>query len=195
KALRPSWKEPREFTLVRDVIRVVSVEERLFDKKYAYVKIKNFQDRTDSYLKKALEGMRARSGGQLAGLVLDLRHNPGGLLDQAVKVADRFMADGVIVTTKGRGSRPDVWVNAIASAEDAQREQNLPGQFTGEDVAVAAQPVRAVATAPTPRPAEPDDPPDDTQLKTALDTLRTWQIFKNTLPGQPPPAKAASAHP
>ena len=284
KALRASWSEPKSFTLIRDVIRVVSVEEKLFEKKYAYVKIKNFQDRTDSYLKKALENMRARSGGQLAGLVLDLRHNPGGLLDQAVKVADRFMPDGVIVTTKGRGGKhieverahakdteprypmvvlvdggtasaseivagalqdsgravvmgtqtfgkgsvqtvieledgsglkltiaryytpsgrsiqergitPDVWVKAVASDEDAPREQNLPGHFKGEDVAAAAQPVHAVAKAPPALPAEPDDPPDDAQLKTALDTLRTWQIFKNTLPLQQPPAKAASAHP
>jgi carboxyl-terminal processing protease len=105
KAQRASWPEPRTFTLVRDVIRLVSVEERLFDRKLAYVKIKSFQDRTDSYLRKALESLRARSGGELSGLVLDLRHNPGGLLDQAVKVADRFMDGGVIVTTKGRGGK------------------------------------------------------------------------------------------
>jgi carboxyl-terminal processing protease len=94
-----------------------------------------------------------------------------------------------------RGITPDVWVKAIASDEDAPREQNLPGHFKGEDVAAAAQPMHAVAKAPPALPAEPDDPPDDTQLKTALDTLRTWQIFKNTLPLQQPPAKAASAHP
>ena len=105
KAQRAAWPEPRTFTLVRDVVRLVSVEEKLFDRKLGYVKIKTFQDRTDSYLRKALESLRAKSGGQLAGLVLDLRHNPGGLLDQAVKVADRFMDGGVIVTTKGRGGK------------------------------------------------------------------------------------------
>src|SRR5207237_8120525 len=68
-------------------------------------KIKNFQDRTDFYLKKALDSLRAQSGGPLAGVVLDLRHNPGGLLEQAVKVADRFLYDGVIVTTKGRAGK------------------------------------------------------------------------------------------
>ncbi|HTO98043.1 MAG TPA: S41 family peptidase [Myxococcales bacterium] len=105
KAQRASWSEPRSFTLVRDVVRVVSVEEKLFDRKLAYVKIKTFQDRTDSYLRKALESLRSRSDGQIGGLVLDLRHNPGGLLDQAVKVADRFLDGGVIVTTKGRGGK------------------------------------------------------------------------------------------
>ena len=279
KALRASWKEPREFTLVRDVIRVVSVEQRLFDRKFAYVKIKNFQDRTDAYLKKALEELRARSGGQLAGLVLDLRHNPGGLLDQAVKVADRFMDNGVIVTTKGRGGKhvevehahpkdteprypmvllvdggtasaseivagalqdsgravvlgtqtfgkgsvqtvieledgsglkltiaryytpsgrsiqergitPDVWVKAAATDEDAPREQNLPGHFKGEDVTVSA---RALVNAPEALPAAVDDPSDDAQLKAALDTLRTWQIFKKSFPVAPP--AQTTAHP
>ncbi len=105
KSQRASWGEPRSFTLVRDVIRLVSVEERLYDGKLGYVKIKTFQDRTDTYLRKALESLRGKSGGRLSGLVLDLRHNPGGLLDQAVKVADRFMDGGVIVTTKGRGGK------------------------------------------------------------------------------------------
>ena len=105
KAQRPSWPEPRTFTLVRDVVRLVSVEEKLYDRRLAYVRIKTFQDRTDSYLRKALESLRAKAGGQLSGLVLDLRHNPGGLLDQAVKVADRFMDGGVIVTTKGRSGK------------------------------------------------------------------------------------------
>jgi len=270
KAQRTAWPEPRSFTLVRDVIRVVSVEDKLVDRKYAVVKIKNFQDRTDAYLKKSLDTLRARAGGELAGVVLDLRHNPGGLLDQAVKVADRFMESGVIVTTKGRGGKhveverahpkdtephyplvvlvdggtasaseivagalqdsgratvlgtqtfgkgsvqtvieledgsglkltiaryytpsgrsiqergitPDVWVKAAASDEDAPREQSLPGHFKGEEVTGVAAPAinRAVPSLP---PTE-DDPRDDTQLKAALDTLRTSQF------------KAASAHP
>ena len=103
KLMRDSWSEPRTFPLIRDVVRIVSVEEKLFDKKFGYVKIKSFQDRTDTYLRKSLDGLRAQAGGELKGLVLDLRRDPGGLVDQAVKVADRFLVDGVIVTTKGRG--------------------------------------------------------------------------------------------
>ncbi len=105
KAQRAAWSEPRSFTLVRDVIHIVSVEEKLFDRKLAYVRIKSFQDRTDVYLRKALESLRDESGGELSGVILDLRHNPGGLLDQAVKVADRFLDGGVIVTTKGRSGK------------------------------------------------------------------------------------------
>ncbi len=279
KALRMVWAEPRTFTLMRDVIRIVSVEEKLFDRKLAYVKIKSFQDRTDAYLRKALDSLRADAGGDLTGVVLDLRHNPGGLLDQAVKVADRFLDGGVIVTTKGRGAKhvevekahpkgteprypmvvlvdggtasaseivagalqdqgravvigtrtfgkgsvqtvieledgsglkltvaryytpsgrsiqergimPDVWVKASASDDDAPRERSLPGHFKGEDgngsiiAAASLQP-------PPPQPGSPDDPKDDPQLKVALDTLRTWAVFKRSLP--PPPVR--TAHP
>ncbi|MBS2023067.1 MAG: S41 family peptidase [Deltaproteobacteria bacterium] len=105
KTLRDGWSEPKTFSMVRDVIRIVSVDEKLFDKRLGYVRIKSFQDRTDAYLKRSLEVLRAQGGGELKGLVLDLRQNPGGLLDQAVRVADRFMEGGVIVTTKGRGGR------------------------------------------------------------------------------------------
>jgi len=277
KAHRAGWAEPRSFTLVRDVIRIVSVEEKLFDRKLAYVKVKSFQDRTDLYLRKALDSMRDQAGGPFAGIVLDLRHNPGGLLDQAVKVADRFLDGGVIVTTKGRGGKhvevekahpkgtepkypmvvlvdggtasaseivagalqdsgravvigtrtfgkgsvqtvieledgsglkltvaryytpsgrsiqergiePDLWVKASAADDDAPREHNLPGHFKGEEgeliPAASLQP-------PAPQPQSPDDPKNDPQLKVALDTLRTWAVFKRSLP---PPA-VRTAHP
>jgi carboxyl-terminal processing protease len=75
------------------------------DRRYAYVRVRTFQERTDRNLAKALDDARAAVGGQLRGLVLDLRNNPGGLLDQAVRVCDVFLADGVIVTTAGRGRR------------------------------------------------------------------------------------------
>ena len=109
KILREGWPAPRGFTLLRDVIRIVSVEERLFEKRFGYVKIKNFQDRTDSYLKKSLDTLRGQAGGQVGGLVLDLRHNPGGLLSSAVEVANFFVADGRIVSTKGRNQKERVF--------------------------------------------------------------------------------------
>ena len=69
--------------------------------------MKNFQERTDAYLRKELDRLRAQNGGkELRGLVLDLRNNPGGLLDQAVAVADRFLAGRLpIVTTEGATAR------------------------------------------------------------------------------------------
>lgn len=282
KATRVGRAGPLSFTLVRDVIRVVSVEEKLFDHKFGWVKVKSFQDRTDVYLRKALDDLRARAGGTLSGVVLDLRHNPGGLLEQAVKVADRFMDGGVIVTTKGRGGRhveverarakdteprypmvvlvdggtasaseivagalqdsgravvlgtqtfgkgsvqtvieledgsglkltiaryytpsgrsiqergitPDVWVKAGPLDDEAPREQNLPGHFKGEDASVQVRPA-AARTAPS-LPQSAEDPADDAQLKAALDTLRTWEIFRKSLPEHSPAAKAASVHP
>jgi carboxyl-terminal processing protease len=103
--MRDGFKEPRDLIIIRERIRIVSVDSRLIDG-FGYVKIKNFQDRTDRYLKTALDELRAKNGGELKGLVLDLRNNPGGLLDQAVRVADRFLPGGeVIVSTRGRGGR------------------------------------------------------------------------------------------
>src|SRR5437762_3162803 len=136
KAHRAGWAEPRSFTLVRDVIRIVSVEEKLFDRKLAYVKVKSFQDRTDLYLRKALDSMHDQAGGQLSGIVLDLRHNPGGLLDQAVKVADRFLDGGVTVTPKGRGR-----------GRCAARAQP-PGSFQGRGRGVDPGRLTAAAGAP-----------------------------------------------
>ncbi len=103
--MRQGFSQPRHLPLVFEHIRVNPVDWRLLDGNFGYVKIHNFQDRTDRYLKEALAGLRAKIGGELPGLVLDLRNNPGGLLDQAVRVADRFMKSGLIVTTEGRNKQ------------------------------------------------------------------------------------------
>ncbi|HET6923241.1 MAG TPA: S41 family peptidase, partial [Anaeromyxobacteraceae bacterium] len=102
--MREGFTAPQALTLVRDHVRTVSVEWKVLDRDLGYVlvKVKSFQDRTDRGLKKALDDARASLKGEVKGLVLDLRNNPGGLLDQAVRVADRFLASGVIVTTEGR---------------------------------------------------------------------------------------------
>jgi len=89
-------------TLVREVIRIQSVKSRLLDPGYGYLRITQFQERTGTDLDKAVEKLEQESGGPLAGLVLDLRNNPGGLLNQAVKVADEFVDSGLIVYTDGR---------------------------------------------------------------------------------------------
>jgi carboxyl-terminal processing protease len=101
--LREGFTSPREFALIRDHVRLASVEGALYGG-FGHVKVKNFQDRTDAALGKELERLRTLNGGQeLKGLVLDLRNNPGGLLDQAVAMADRFLPGGlVIVSTRGR---------------------------------------------------------------------------------------------
>jgi carboxyl-terminal processing protease len=89
------------FTLVRDTIRVQSVRSRALEQGYGYVRLAQFQERSDRDLQRALEKLAAEKGG-LKGLVLDLRNNPGGLLTQAVRVADLFLDSGLIVYTDGR---------------------------------------------------------------------------------------------
>jgi carboxyl-terminal processing protease len=88
-------------TLTRDTIRVQSVRNRTLEPGYGYVRLAQFQERSDRDLQKALEKLAAEQGG-LKGLVLDLRNNPGGLLTQAVRVSDIFLDSGLIVYTDGR---------------------------------------------------------------------------------------------
>jgi carboxyl-terminal processing protease len=107
EVMRDGFAAPQKLTLVRDRVRTQSVDMRVLDpaRRYAYVRVRAFQERTDRNLRKALDDARTAMSGQIRGLVLDLRNNPGGLLDQAVRVADVFLTSGTIVTTAGRGKR------------------------------------------------------------------------------------------
>ena len=86
------WKEPKPFELAREVIKVKSVESKALDGNVGYVRLKQFQQTTTAELDAALAELK--KGGELKGLVLDLRGNPGGLLDQAARVVDRFVNEG-----------------------------------------------------------------------------------------------------
>jgi len=90
-----------DFTIVRDTIRIRSVRDRTLEDGYAYIRIAQFQERTNRDLLKSLKKLKAKKGGIL-GLVLDLRNNPGGLLTQAVRTSDLFLESGMIVYTEGR---------------------------------------------------------------------------------------------
>ncbi len=109
--LRKGWAEPKRFKLVRSNITVASVTANLVEgtTDIAYARVKNFQESTAKDLEAALDRLEgeAKAAGKagLVGLVLDLRDNPGGLLDQAINVSDLFLSDGTIVTTVGSGSR------------------------------------------------------------------------------------------
>jgi carboxyl-terminal processing protease len=100
--LREGFTKPKDFTLVREVIPVRSVRQELLEKDYGYVRISQFQEKTDDEFEKAMKALQQESKGTLGGLILDLRNNPGGLLDQAVKIADRFIESGLIVSVEGR---------------------------------------------------------------------------------------------
>jgi carboxyl-terminal processing protease len=90
-----------DFSMVRDVIRVQSVKSRTLEPGYGYIRLAQFQERSDRDMQRALEKLAAEKGG-IKGLVLDLRNNPGGLLNQAVRVSDMFLDSGLIVYTEGR---------------------------------------------------------------------------------------------
>jgi carboxyl-terminal processing protease len=94
----PDWID---YTLKREVIQIKSVKYRVLDPHYGYLRITQFQERTEHDAKNALAALEKETGG-LHGLVLDLRNNPGGLLSQAVKVADLFLDSGMVVYTEGR---------------------------------------------------------------------------------------------
>jgi carboxyl-terminal processing protease len=105
--MRDSFEKPKEFTLVREIIKIRSVKARNLQDGIGYVRITQFQERTADDLHGALTALHEENEGALTGLILDLRNNPGGLLDQAVRVSDTFLSEGLIVYTEGReeGSR------------------------------------------------------------------------------------------
>ncbi len=111
--LRKGEKKPLVFKLVRENIQIKSVENKLLDNKYGYIRLAQFQALTSKDMLNSIDELKRESKGELKGLILDLRNNPGGLLDSAIQVADAFIdkkADAkeeLIVYTEGRlpGSR------------------------------------------------------------------------------------------
>ncbi|MBW2476222.1 MAG: S41 family peptidase, partial [Deltaproteobacteria bacterium] len=100
--MRESFDKPQEFNLTREVIKIQSVKAKTIESGYGYVRLTQFQEKTADDLDQALSDLGEENQGALKGLVLDLRNNPGGLLDQAVEVADKFLDSGLIVYTEGR---------------------------------------------------------------------------------------------
>ena len=116
--IRRADREPFDVTLTRSVIKIKSVRSRL-DGKVGYIRISSFSEQTDVGLQEAIDDLKKQANGQLQGIVLDLRNNPGGLLTQAVAVADDFLEQGEIVSTRAR------------KPEDAQRFNAKPGDLAG----------------------------------------------------------------
>lgn len=122
KIERQGENKPLIFRIVRDLIQLESVKSRLIDKRYGYLRVSQFQDRTTDDFRDQLQGLHEMTGSSLAGLIVDLRNNPGGLLEQAVSLSDLFLSEGLIVYTEGR------YVDAQLefSATVASTELNYP---------------------------------------------------------------------
>ena len=119
KIIRKGQDKPLDVTLVRDNIRVRSVRSRVEGDDIGYIRITTFNEQTTEGLKKAIADLTSQLGGdKLKGYIIDLRNNPGGLLEQAVSVSDAFLERGEIVSTRGR------------NAEETQRRSAHPGDLT-----------------------------------------------------------------
>jgi len=115
--IRREGRDPFDVKLTRAVIRIQSVRSHLEGDNIGYVRITSFNEQTDVGLNNAMKNLKATANNKLIGVVLDLRNNPGGLLDQAVAVSDAFLDKGEIVSTRGRRS------------DDAQRYNARPGDI------------------------------------------------------------------
>ena len=101
---REGFDKPKEFAVARGVVKVKSVKYTDLEDGYAYVRLTSFIENTGSDLEKVLKN-HAKNSKEFKGLVLDVRRNPGGLLDQAIKISDLFLEKGIIVTTIGRNKK------------------------------------------------------------------------------------------
>ncbi|MGV1099449.1 S41 family peptidase [Thiovibrio sp. JS02] len=117
---RKGWTDLKEITIVRDVIPIHSVKAKMLEPGYPYIRVINFQAQTTVDFKKALADLEKE--GEIKGLIMDLRNNPGGLLDQAVKIADIFIDEGVLVSTKGRIKEQ----NSVFHAHNNNGKYNYP---------------------------------------------------------------------
>ncbi len=117
--IRKGRDDPFDIKVTRDVIRINAVKSRLeADGEVIYTKISTFNEQTHTNLQKQVDALKKQTTKKVKGFIVDLRNNPGGLLDQAVAVSDDFLEKGAIVLTKGR------------NLEETQRSQARPGDIT-----------------------------------------------------------------
>jgi carboxyl-terminal processing protease len=123
--IRREGQEPFDVKLTRAIIKIQSVRSHLEGNNIGYIRVTSFNEQTDVGLNNAMKNLKQQANNKLIGVILDLRNNPGGLLDQAVAVSDAFLEKGEIVSTRGK------------RAEEAQRYNARPGDIaSGLPVAV-----------------------------------------------------------
>ncbi|UCM85657.1 MAG: S41 family peptidase [Rickettsia endosymbiont of Culicoides impunctatus] len=111
--------KPKEIELIREIVTITPVKAHLERNNIAYIRIGTFNEHTIEELKKSMKTLKDGSKNNIEGIILDLRNNPGGLLEQAVAVSEYFIDSGVIVTTKGRTKNSNSVFNSNKSAEKA----------------------------------------------------------------------------
>ncbi|MEQ1877111.1 MAG: S41 family peptidase [Bdellovibrionia bacterium] len=116
---REGFEEPKQFTVSRDVIKIKSVKFTDMDEGYAYIRLTSFIESSAKDLENALEAHAKKSKG-IRGVIVDLRNNPGGLLDQAVRISDLFLDEGTIVSTIGRNKKAKETVSAKKDSNYAE---------------------------------------------------------------------------
>ena len=114
KIMRKGQDKPIEVSITRDIIRVRSVRLRLEGDDVGFIRVTQFTEQTADGLKKAITDLMTQSGDKLRGFIVDLRNNPGGLLDQAISVSNAFLERGEIVSTRGRNAEDILRFNARA---------------------------------------------------------------------------------
>ncbi|MCK5138314.1 MAG: PDZ domain-containing protein, partial [Thermodesulfovibrionia bacterium] len=119
--MREGFVEPEDFTLTSEIRGIKSVKHKLLEDDIGYVRLSQFQERTEDDFSKALDTLE-EDNKSLRGLVLDLRNNPGGLLNQAVKICDEFIDEGLIVYTQGRNEGQQMQF----SAHPNKKSRNYP---------------------------------------------------------------------
>ena len=115
--MREGFDKPKDFTITRDIIKIISVKHRMLENRIGYIRIASFHENTADETKKALKNLETGAH-SLKGLIIDVRNNPGGLLDQAIKVSDIFLRNGVVVSTKGRNKAADKTFKAIDDGDE-----------------------------------------------------------------------------
>lgn len=113
--------KPKDIVITRSIIKIRSVKSKSFEDHIGYIRISSFQERTAEDARKALREIEGKAG-PLKGIVIDLRNNPGGLLNQSVEVSDLFMKSGVIVSTRGRSKS----MESKSEAKDDGDEPTCP---------------------------------------------------------------------
>ncbi|HNR12003.1 MAG TPA: S41 family peptidase [Thermodesulfobacteriota bacterium] len=138
--IREGLTEPKDIKITRDTIEIKSVKSKIIDERIGYIRITQFQEHTARDFSEALKGFEQQVAKPI-GLILDLRNNPGGLLEQAVEVSDEFVDSGLIVYTEGR--TPDQRMEFRARPNDKKRDYPIivlvnAGTASGSEIVAGA---------------------------------------------------------